>query len=294
VKPICGHLTIRQCHVPAGSDLAPQTPGWSFFRVCAGHGFVVDRGQGHALNHGDLVVLPAHGKPSLRSSQTCALRFCHYGVRPEQLTGVFTLREMEVLRTGAQSEQQTVRVFPATHEVAKEYAVICQERVRERAAVVRCTMLRLAVVALRDLLDETGVEAAPMAGPEVRLAALVARLSEAELLKSSAADLARQCHCSERHLRRLFQQRYGLSLLRRQIQMRIEHAKVILRERDAKIIEVAEQCGFQSLALFNATFKKLTGKTPTDWRQSDRTLQLRLERKLPPLCPFGKQVRRAA
>ncbi|MBL7858556.1 MAG: AraC family transcriptional regulator [Cyclobacteriaceae bacterium] len=52
---------------------------------------------------------------------------------------------------------------------------------------------------------------------------------------------------------------------------RIEEAMHILREStDAKltVLEVMYQCGFNSKSSFNTLFKKITGKTPTEFRKS--------------------------
>jgi AraC-like DNA-binding protein len=272
--------------VPAAAELSPGNAGWSFFHVCGGHGYLLEPGRCQELAAGDLVVLPPTGKAALRSSQLAALRLCHFSVRPEQLAGFFTLRELEALRTGAADHGETGRVFPGADAVARQYGVICDLRLRERGAVVRCEMLRLAILALRQqFAAAAGPVRLPPPPPETRLAALLAKLPEAEFLRLSTDELASACACSERHLRRMFQQSLGVSLLQRRIQLRIERAKHLLRETDAKVIEVAFECGFRSLGPFNATFKRLTGKTPTAWRQATRALDLRQDRRQPPLCP---------
>ena len=50
--------------------------------------------------------------------------------------------------------------------------------------------------------------------------------------------------------------------------LRIEEAQRKLTERDAKIIEIAFSVGFESLSTFNRVFKNVTGKTPTEYRES--------------------------
>jgi AraC-like DNA-binding protein len=51
-----------------------------------------------------------------------------------------------------------------------------------------------------------------------------------------------------------------------QIRLRINLAKRILQESDAKVTDVAFECGFQHLGLFNSIFKRNTGTTPSKWR----------------------------
>jgi AraC-like DNA-binding protein len=51
---------------------------------------------------------------------------------------------------------------------------------------------------------------------------------------------------------------------------RVEHAKAVLAERrnaDTSVLNVAMDCGFQSLGPFNRAFKSQTGMTPTEFRR---------------------------
>ena len=49
--------------------------------------------------------------------------------------------------------------------------------------------------------------------------------------------------------------------------MRLLKAVSLLRDPDAKIINIAEQCGFSHLGLFNTCFKKRLGCSPGKWRK---------------------------
>jgi AraC-like DNA-binding protein len=49
---------------------------------------------------------------------------------------------------------------------------------------------------------------------------------------------------------------------------RIEYAKELLREGNAKIIQIAFQVGFQSKSTFNSEFKRVTKMTPKEYLQS--------------------------
>src|SRR5208337_3036484 len=73
--------------------------------------------------------------------------------------------------------------------------------------------------------------------------------------------------CSRRHLNRLFHQYFGYSVASLRMEMRLLKAMSLLRDPDLKIIDAAEQCGFNHLGLFNACFKKRFGSTPGQWRK---------------------------
>jgi AraC-like DNA-binding protein len=290
----CGHLTIHQSLVRAGTELAAQPAGWWFLRVCAGQGYLLDGFERCEIQLGDFIAMPAVAAARVRASQLSDLRLCHFGVEPEQLIGFFTAEERRALQSTGAAAAGLPRVFRQESIVTRQHADLCDLRQRESGVLVRSEMLSLAVQALRDILTRKPDAPSPAKGPEQRLAELTARLPESELLGRSPAELARECGCSERHLRRLFVERFGVPLLRRQIEWRIERAKQLLLETDAKIIDIAEQCGFRSLGLFNATFKRLTRLTPGAWRAAFATTKARHQRQHPSRCPKLARPRPAA
>jgi len=98
------------------------------------------------------------------------------------------------------------------------------------------------------------------------------KLSSAELLNLSVDDLAVRFSCSRRHLNRLFHQHFGLSITSLRMEIRLLKAVSLLRNPQAKVINVAEQCGFNHLGLFNTCFKRRFGVSPGQWRKSGMTV----------------------
>ena len=50
--------------------------------------------------------------------------------------------------------------------------------------------------------------------------------------------------------------------------MRIERAKVLLTDPALRIHAIAEQVGYNDVAHFSKSFKKIVGKTPVEYRAS--------------------------
>ncbi|MGB8804163.1 MAG: helix-turn-helix transcriptional regulator, partial [Chthoniobacterales bacterium] len=50
--------------------------------------------------------------------------------------------------------------------------------------------------------------------------------------------------------------------------VRIEKAKALLLDRNRRVSEVAYDVGFQSLTHFNRIFRKIVGRSPTNYRHS--------------------------
>jgi AraC-like DNA-binding protein len=93
------------------------------------------------------------------------------------------------------------------------------------------------------------------------------KLSTADLLGSSVGELAAKFSCSRRHLNRLFHQHFGVSVAALRMEMRLVKAVSLLRDHNAKVIRVAEECGFNHLGLFNTCFKRRFGTSPGQWRK---------------------------
>lgn len=83
----------------------------------------------------------------------------------------------------------------------------------------------------------------------------------------SAAALAQRLGVSDRHLRRLFQERMGVSPLQYLQTRRLLTAKQLLTDSHLSVTKVAELSGFGSLRRFNAVFQERYGLNPSQLRR---------------------------
>jgi AraC family transcriptional regulator of adaptative response / DNA-3-methyladenine glycosylase II len=124
-----------------------------------------------------------------------------------------------------------------------------------------------------------GVAASQGTSPTVRRAL---QLIEAGALDGDAGveTLAARVGVGERQLRRLFRQHLGASPLAVAQTRRVLFARRLLHETTLPMTQVAAAAGFSSLRRFNATFRALYGKPPSQLRRhaarggSGITLQL--------------------
>jgi|GEM_PF-1345718 len=81
-------------------------------------------------------------------------------------------------------------------------------------------------------------------------------------------DLALTSYMSPGYFSTLFRQHTGTNFLEYVTQLRMEHAKKLIAEDpDARIGEIAVQCGYQDLKHFRKLFKRYTGVTPLQYKE---------------------------
>jgi AraC-like DNA-binding protein len=66
---------------------------------------------------------------------------------------------------------------------------------------------------------------------------------------------------------KMFKKATGLTFTDYLGRLRVEKAKNLLLNPHLRVSEIAYTVGFQSLTHFNRVFRKLTGESPTDFRE---------------------------
>jgi LacI family transcriptional regulator len=80
-------------------------------------------------------------------------------------------------------------------------------------------------------------------------------------------DVVQSTGISRRSLFALFRQHLGRTVMDEITRLRITHAKLLLKETDDKTYAVARACGYHDARHLNKSFQRVTGLTPTDFRQ---------------------------
>jgi AraC-like DNA-binding protein len=81
----------------------------------------------------------------------------------------------------------------------------------------------------------------------------------------SLTKVAKAVNISANHLSEKFKEVTGLNFVDYIARTRVGKARDLLRDRQLRISEIAFAVGFQSLSQFNRVFKKLSGKSPTEY-----------------------------
>ena len=261
------HLILQAKELPASVEWSPQTGGWLCLRIAAGQGYWLQSGVAvRSLSAGDVLFLGGQNAGTLRASQLSPLKLQYFTVMPQMLTGVLSLVETQQFELARLNPDPPVRCFSAKEVIGQKFATLAGSLDEDNLAG-RCGCLQLWAEVFSCLLvsqPEPDTMDDKLRG---RFRQLVGQIPQAELAAQSLTELAAQLHCSERHFSRLFREQFGASLRSRQIELRLERARQLLANSNAKIINVAYESGYRHVGLFNAMFKKRFGLTPGEWRR---------------------------
>jgi AraC-like DNA-binding protein len=270
-KGLSPHLVLATFTVRTATECAIHPDGWDFVRVAGGVGYLLQRAGPKELNPGEVVIVRGSEAVSFRASQLGSLVLSRFQVDLDQLRGVLSPADLRRLDGLAADRRLDSRHLPPEHEVSRLFAELCDAVGSATAIGLRCRMIEVFGLAAAEDLGGHAVPVQPSAPARDRLLKLFGEMSEAELLSQHPATLARQCGCSERHFNRLFGEYFGHSVRSKQIELRLSKAQQILRESDTKIVDVANECGYRRLSLFNAVFKQYFGISPRQYRSQHRS-----------------------
>jgi AraC-like DNA-binding protein len=83
-------------------------------------------------------------------------------------------------------------------------------------------------------------------------------------------EVARATHVSAPHLARMFRRETGRTVGEHLLSLRINRARELLATTDLPALDVAADCGFESVEHFYRMFRRVTGVTPRSYRKSRR------------------------
>lgn len=79
-------------------------------------------------------------------------------------------------------------------------------------------------------------------------------------------SISEQLYYSPNYINKIFKERIGRSIPDYLTHVRIEQAKILLKETPYKIYEIVEAVGYNRISHFNSIFKRNTGLTPREFR----------------------------
>ncbi len=81
------------------------------------------------------------------------------------------------------------------------------------------------------------------------------------------ADLANECHMSETHFRRIFQEKMNMTPVEYVNFVRVRKACELIDKTDISMEDVAGKVGFVTPSTFNRNFRRIIGTSPYQWKK---------------------------
>jgi AraC-like DNA-binding protein len=261
------YLTLKLHRLKGAQEMALSGRGLVFAIVKAGEGHGQSGAAPHRLGSGDVWVVDSAAGAKMGARENGEVVFWYFLAEFEHLFPLFSGREICLLQTVAQGFKNG-RIFPGSSPVAKECLRLAEEVPVQFSLDHRSHVLRIVSAILTAEFKTMQPKLADFTPMRDHVLQVFERLQTHELLNLSVGELARKFNCSRRHLNRLFHQHFGLSVASLRMEMRLLKAVSLLVDPDAKIIHVAEKCGFHHLGLFNTCFRKRFGASPSQWRKA--------------------------
>lgn len=202
--------------------------------------------------------------PVERSGQLLAVIYASGLAREDEEASRCKAAQAAARALQAQRAQMTTgyEAFAAGSAVSRETLRFLAELVRER--ILRADM----DVAGANDVDPYAVESVRQ-GHSGTVRAILGYIEASLPGTITLADLSAVFFMSEGHLCRIFRQEMGMSIMAYVKRLRVKTAERLLRESDESVSAVALRVGIADANYFCRMFKRVTGLTPTEYRNSD-------------------------
>ena len=260
------YLTLRLVRLKPPEEWISKQDGLSFVFAKGGVGKCLCGPLNQRLAPGDVLVLDGAVGGKLCAPDRGEMVFACFSVRSEHLFPLFASNEICLLQ-GVTDDFKQAKLYPASSPLAVECHRLLGEVPPQFNLDHRSQLLRVAAAILTVEFKNAHSQRIGFIRPEDHMIQVFEKLSSADLVGLSVPELAGRFGCSRRHLNRLFHQHFGISVAALRMEMRLLKAVALLRNPDAKVINVAEECGFNHLGLFNTCFKRRFGTSPGQWRK---------------------------
>lgn len=223
----------------------------------AGDYFIVDYGSSHSYENSrgltliNCLFLPEIVDETLvncRSFDTllqgCLIKYYRMSLGQEKGNRIF--------------HDETGRILALMKGMQEEY----EERKVGYSQILRCRLLEILLLMLRDLIPEERKRPKNTAVLEV--------LSYVEANYQNSVTLGAFCekkHYSMPYISRRFKQETGMTVREYLQKVRVERSCELLAGSDMRISEIAREVGYEDIKFFNQVFRRLMKLSPRDYRK---------------------------
>ena len=271
-----GSLTAIKPHTSKREKLQ----SYLCFMVEDGEGELVYEGKKYDLKTGDVVFIDcrkaySHSTGLNPNTELWSLRWCHfYGPSMPAIYAKYCERGGLPVIRGAdigRGDGMVRRADAPRGADVSQYSTIISDiyTLASSSDYIRDMRINGKLTDLLTLLMESSWhrEAHTNAPKKMEISQVKSFLDEHYKEKLSLESVASHFFIDKHYLARLFKEQYGVTLVTYLQQVRITHAKRMLRFTDKSIEEIGLECGIGELNYFSRVFKKLEGVSPSEFRR---------------------------
>jgi AraC-like DNA-binding protein len=278
------HLSKFETTVLSGAEWPLVTTDWVILQLCEGTAYAFGSKVSKELPPSGVIVCPPKSNVTMMASVLGQAVFRGMAIQLSSLSGFMTALERQCLETEVARQCAPFLVLPADHPLAKRlmYTFLHEKDMTlpSRLAVAQ-TFAELLAPQMHEALHQGQEIEKGQQSAKDRLRQFISQVPESELANLSLEQMAKLLHCCERHASRLFQEVCGTRFLTYVSELRLKKSCHLLLQGRLKIIDVALESGYGSLAHFNYAFKRRFGMTPTGWREQKTPPQRQATRRKP-------------
>lgn len=251
-----GRLTAKKPHVSARDALE----SYLFILVENGEGSLTYEGKSYSLSTGSCVFIDCRRAYSHATSpgNPWTLCWCHFD--GPTLARVYDKYRERGGRTVFVPENAEAfqSLWRSLFELAKGTEYVRDMKINEGLS----SLLTL-------LMEESWhpEEAEDMASKERLVVPVKTYLDENYSRKISLDELSAKFFINKYYLTRVFKKQYGLSVNTYLLNVRITHAKQLLRFTEKTVEEIGRECGLGALHYFSRVFHEVEGVSPSRYRE---------------------------
>lgn len=250
-----GEVTAKQLHASQRQNLS----SYLFFTVLSGSGFLEYQGQTHSLHAGECAFINCQKSYTQYTSEDFwTLKWVHfYG---SNMNGIY---EKYVERGGvpcfhSKNQNTYLKLLDDLYEIANSSLYIRDMKIYEK------------LISLLTLLMEESWNpgfSTHTSSHKRNLQDVKDYIDKNYDQKITLDLLAEQFFINKFYLSRIFKEQYGISVTNYLLQVRITHAKQLLRFSQMSVSEIAQECGMNDANYFSRIFRKIEGTSPGNFRK---------------------------
>lgn len=255
-KPTTEPFYVNNCgfYIKVNRDIFTNRPNgrsdYCFIYVMEGHLEVTMGSEWKRAEKGDFVIFEPYKKQNTFYNGTKeSISFCYLHFTGNKISE--SIENME-LKTGIYHVGQF-----------DEYVNRCYEITNEMRKKDKLTEMKISALAL---LNISAVHE-KLAKKRQNFSDIIVKMQDDCVNGTKIEDYAAMHNLSVGYFIKQFKKEYGLTPTNYRLKLLIDKSKILLKETDLKISEVAKYCGFDDTFYFSKTFKKLVGVSPEKYRK---------------------------